>query len=166
MSLCWLSLPPVSCPSRRCYPHGRAFAVLHPVSCRVPQCPGRLVISSILGPFRIILLATLHRLITGSRPSETVHARATLAPQAPGRACHERPHSRTRILRRQLKGGLVGYIRARRRTGGHARPHPGPQTPCTRVWRQILRNCRLSARYVAAFRYFPEDISTETEPAL
>jgi hypothetical protein len=43
---------------------------------------------------------------------------------------------------------------------GHARPHPGPQT------RQILRDCRLSARYVAAFRYFPEGISTETEPAL
>jgi len=35
-----------------------------------------------------------------------------------------------------------------------------------RVWRQILRDCRLSARYVAAFRYFPEGISTETEPAL
>jgi len=35
-----------------------------------------------------------------------------------------------------------------------------------RVWRRILRDCRLSARYVAAFRYFPEGISTETEPAL
>jgi len=38
----------------------------------------------------------MQRLITGPRPSETVHARVTLAPQAPGRACHERSHSQTR----------------------------------------------------------------------
>ena len=49
---------------------------------------------------------------------------------------------------------------------GHARPHPVQKLLAPRVWRQILRDCRLSARYVAAFRYFPEDISTETEPAL
>ncbi len=155
---------PISRPSRPCYP-GRAFAVLHPVSCRVPQAQDSLLYhrSCKRSLHRIILLATLHRLITGPRPSETVHARVTLAPQAPERACHERPHSRTRILRRQLKGGLVGYIRARRRTGGHARPH---KLLAPRVWRQILRDCRLSARYVAAFRYFPEGISTETEPTL
>ena len=78
-----------------------------------------------LGPFRIILLATLHRLITGSRQLTLAHRRPK------GRAMNDPTHEREYSVV-SLKAVWSGLHAHAGELAGHARPRPGPQTPCTK----------------------------------